>query len=1079
MREPHRPVDKRPDFPQIEERVLERWREERTFQRALAQRAGGPVFSFIEGPPTANGNPGSHHVLLRSFKDYYMRYRTMCGFDVPRKAGWDCHGLPVELEVEKQLGFDSKREIEEYGIAKFNERCRESNDHYIGAWEKMTERVGFWIDIEGAFRTGTPEYIESVWWSLHELWDRGLIYEGHKVVPYCPRCGTALSSHEVAMGYQDTEDLTATVKLPVTERRGPLREGDAFLIWTTQPWTLFANCAVAIDPDVRYVRARRDGEVYVLAEERVEAILGSDGVEVLDRFPGRTIVDARYEPPFGQLPDHGPRSHSVLAAEHVTLDKGTGLVHTAMAFGEEDFVLCERHGIPLVNPVRADGTYDERIEGWEGVFVGDATPRVVEELRAAGKLLEAAPYTHSYPHCWRCDSKLLYYAKESWYIATRDQRHSMLEQNRRIDWRPEHVRDGRFGNWLQGNVDWALSRDRYWGTPLPIWVCSSPTCDARHCVGSMEELRELAGELPRDLHRPYIDEVTWGCAVEGCDGAMRRVRATIDTWYDSACMPFAQFHYPFEGMEEFRAQFPPSFICEGIDQTRGWFYTSLAVSTLLFDDIPFQTAVCVGHVQDRDGHKMSKSRGNAVDPWDVLERHGADAFRWYYLASQQPWAGYRFSRDAVEEAVKQVLMPLWQTYSFYVLYANIERFDARAAAAAPPVARRSELDRWVLSRLQGVVAQTRERADAFDVHGATQIALQWLDDLSNWYVRLSRPRFWDSATAGPALATLRECLLTTVKLLAPALPFATEELYENLVGGVNGVFRAEPRSVHLCDFPVADPALVERAAGDRHGVGARGDRPGARRARQIEAEGPPAARARDRLQRGQTRARGDRADERADLRRAERQDGRGRRRRAGVAAAAGAAEPAAPRPALRARHGRDRHLAAHARRRRGAARAATARRADGPRRRSRRPARPAAHLRAGRERPRRAARAARGARAVLARRRARARRGGRHAPRRAAGARGPRARDRPRRAGEAQRRGRRGDRPDRAAARWQRGAAERRARARALPRQRDARDRGRLLRRRGSRRGRGPAVDGRRRGAGAGAGLSRRGPACR
>jgi isoleucyl-tRNA synthetase len=809
MREPHRPVDKRPDFPQIEERVLERWRQERTFEQALAQRAGGPVFSFIEGPPTANGNPGSHHVLLRSFKDFYMRYRTMCGYDVPRKAGWDCHGLPVELEVEKQLGFDSKREIEEYGIAAFNERCRESNDHYIGAWERMTERVGFWIDLEGAFRTGTPEYIESVWWSLHELWDRGLIYEGHKVVPYCSRCGTALSSHEVAMGYKDTEDLTATVKLPVTERRGPLREGDAFLIWTTQPWTLFANCALAIDPDVRYVRAQRGDEVFVLAEERVEATLGSDGVEVLDRFPGRTIVDARYEPPFPHLTDHGPRSHSVLAAEHVTLDKGTGLVHTAMAFGEEDFVLCERHGIPLVNPVRGDGTYDERIEGWEGESVGEASPRVVEALRAAGKLLEAAPYTHSYPHCWRCDSKLLYYAKESWYIATRDQRHAMLRQNQRIDWRPGHVRDGRFGNWLQGNVDWALSRDRYWGTPLPIWVCSDPGCDARHCVGSIEELRELAGELPRDLHRPYIDEVTWGCSVEGCGGAMRRVRATIDTWYDSACMPFAQFHYPFEGVDEFRAQFPPSFICEGIDQTRGWFYTSLAVSTLLFDDIPFQTAVCVGHVQDRDGHKMSKSRGNAVDPWDVLERHGADAFRWYYLASQQPWAGYRFSRDAVEEAVKQVLMPLWSTYSFYVLYANIERFDARAAAAAPAVARRPELDRWALSRLQGVVADVRERVDAFDAHGATQILLQWLDELSNWYVRLSRPRFWDSKTAPTALATLRECLLTTVKLLAPALPFATEELYENLVGGVNGVFRAEPRSVHLCDFPVADPRLVD------------------------------------------------------------------------------------------------------------------------------------------------------------------------------------------------------------------------------------------------------------------------------
>ncbi|HEY4276902.1 MAG TPA: isoleucine--tRNA ligase [Conexibacter sp.] len=811
MREPHRPVDRRPDFPQIEQRVLERWREERTFQQALAARENGPVFSFIEGPPTANGNPGSHHVLLRAFKDFYMRYRTMCGYNVPRKAGWDCHGLPVELEVEKQLGLDSKREIEAYGVARFNERCRESNDHYIAAWERFTERVGFWIDMEHAFQTGTPEYIESVWWSLHELWDRGLIYEGHKVVPYCPRCGTALSSHEVAMGYQETEDLTATVKLPVTERRGPLREGDALVIWTTQPWTLFANCAVAIEPDVRYVRARvqESGDVLVLAEERVEAILGSEGVEILDRFPGRTIVDARYEPPFDLLSDHGPRGHSVLAADHVTLDKGTGLVHTAMAFGEEDFVLCERHGIPLVNPVRTDGTYDERVTGWEGVFVGDATPRVIDELRAAGKLVEAAPFTHSYPHCWRCDSKLLYYAKESWYIATRDERHAMLRQNQRIDWRPGHVRDGRFGNWLQGNVDWALSRDRYWGTPLPIWECDAIGCDARHCVGSMDELRALAGALPRDLHRPYIDEVTWGCSVEGCGGQMRRVGATIDTWYDSACMPFAQFHYPFEGVEQFRAQFPPSFICEGIDQTRGWFYTSLAVSTLLFDEIPFQTAVCVGHVQDAKGHKMSKSRGNAVDPWDVLEQHGADAFRWYYLASQQPWAGYRFSADAVEESVKQVLMPLWSTYSFYVLYANIERFDARAASTAPPPSRRDELDRWALSRLQGVVAEMRERIDAFDAHGATQIALRWLDDLSNWYVRLSRPRFWDSETAAPALATLRECLLTTVKLLAPALPFACEELYENLVGGVNQTFRAEPKSVHLCDYPEPDAALVD------------------------------------------------------------------------------------------------------------------------------------------------------------------------------------------------------------------------------------------------------------------------------
>jgi isoleucyl-tRNA synthetase len=804
MGEPHRPVDKRPDFPALEERILERWREGRVFERSLAAREGGPVFSFSEGPPTANGNPGSHHVLLRSFKDTYLRYKTMRGFHAPRKAGWDCHGLPVELEVEKQLGLNSKREIETYGIGAFNERCRESNAFYIEAWERLTERVGFWIDMEHAFRTGDPEYIESVWWSLHELWDRGLIYKGHKVVPYCSRCGTGLSSHETAMGYGEAEDLTATVRLPVVEPRGPLKAGDALLIWTTQPWTLFANCAVAISPKLRYVRARVGEEVLVVAAERVEDILGDDA-EVLERFGGRAIVDTRYEPPFDRLPDHGPKGHTVLAADHVVLDKGTGLVHSAMAFGEEDFVLCERHGIPLVNPVREDGTYDERITGYAGMFVGDATPQVVEELRAAGKLWRAEPFVHSYPHCWRCESKLLYYAKESWYIATRDQRHKMLACNQRIDWMPEHVRDGRFGNWLQGNVDWALSRDRYWGTPLPIWECDQ--CDARHCIGSLAELRERAGELPEDLHRPAIDEVSWGCTVHGCGGAMHRVKATIDTWYDSACMPFAQFHYPFEGRRELEQQFPPTFICEGIDQTRGWFYTSLAVSTLIFGEVPFQHAVCVGHVQDANGHKMSKSRGNAVDPWDVLNRHGADAFRWYYLASQQPWAGYRFSEDAVEEGVRELLMPLWTTYGFHVLYANIERFDARAAASAPPLAERPALDRWAISRLQGLIGELRERLDAYDATSAVRLAAAWVEDLSNWYIRLSRRRFWNGEEA--ALATLRECLLTTAKLLAPAVPFIAEEIYSNLVGGAAGDFGAEPESVHLCDYPEPAAAKVD------------------------------------------------------------------------------------------------------------------------------------------------------------------------------------------------------------------------------------------------------------------------------
>jgi isoleucyl-tRNA synthetase len=730
----------------------------------------------------------------------------MRGFYAPRKAGWDCHGLPVELEVERQLGLDSKAEIETYGIAAFNEACRASNARYIKSWERMTERIGFWIDLDGAFLTGDTDYIESVWWSLHELWDKGLLYEGHKVVPYCPRCGTALSSHEVAMGYADTEDQTVTIKLPVTEPRGPLRAGDALLIWTTQPWTLFANCAVAISPTLVYTRARVGGEVFVVAEERVEDVLGSEA-EVIDSFPGSAIVDTRYEPPFDRLPDHGPKGHTVLAAEHVVLDKGTGLVHTAMAFGEEDFVLCERHGIPLVNPVRGDGTYDERITGYEGMFVADAIPSIVAELEQAGKLLHAEPYVHSYPHCWRCDSKLLYYAKESWYIATRDERHAMLAQNQRIDWRPAYVGEKRFGNWLQGNVDWALSRDRYWGTPLPVWICDRDGCDARHCIGSLAELRERAGELPPDLHRPYIDEVTWACTVAGCGGTMRRVKATIDTWYDSACMPFAQFHYPFEGRREVEQQFPPTFICEGIDQTRGWFYTSLACTTLLFDDIPFQHAICVGHVTDANGQKMSKSRGNAVDPWAVLDRHGADAFRWYYLASQHPWAGYRFSEDAVEAGMRELLLPLWTTYGFYVLYANIERFDESAALAAPPLAERPALDRWALSRLQKLTAQMRERIDAYDATSAVRFAAEWVEDLSNWYIRLSRRRFWNGDVA--ALATLRECLMTTAMLLAPAIPFLAEEIYANLVGGAAGDFGAEPDSIHLCDYPEPDAGRID------------------------------------------------------------------------------------------------------------------------------------------------------------------------------------------------------------------------------------------------------------------------------
>ena len=846
MGDVHRPVDKRPDFPAMEQRMLERWREDRTFERSLAAREGGPTFSFSEGPPTANGDPGSHHVLLRSFKDTYLRYKTMRGFHAPRKAGWDCHGLPVELQVERELGLELQaRDRDVRRSPSSTSSCRESNAHYIESWERMTERIGFWIDLEGAFRTGDPEYVESVWWSLHELWDRGLIYKGHKVVPYCPRCGTGLSSHETAMGYADTEDVTATVRLPVVEPRGPLRAGDALLIWTTQPWTLFANCAVAISPSLTYVRARVGSEVVVVAEERVDDILG-DAAEVLDRFPGGAIVDTRYEPPFDRLPDHGPKGHTVLAAEHVVLDKGTGLVHTAMAFGEEDFVLCERHGIPLVNPVREDGTYDERITGYEGMFVGDAVPRVVAELHEAGKLWDTEPYVHSYPHCWRCDSKLLYYAKESWYIAHArpPPRHARAEPADRLAPRARARRAlrqlaagqrrlGAVARPLLGHAAADLGVRRLRRAPLH-----------RLARGAARGRRRAAAGPPPALHRRRHVGLH-GRRLRRRDAPRQERRSTPGT--TRACMPFAQFHYPFEGKREVAEQFPPTFICEGIDQTRGWFYTSLAVSTLLFRDIPFRHAVCVGHVTDAKGHKMSKSRGNAVDPWEVLNTHGADAFRWYYLASQQPWAGYRFSADAVHEGMRELLLPLWTTYGFYVLYANIESFDG---SGAPPVSERPALDRWALSRLQTLTERMRDadrRLRRDDGRAARR-------RVGRGPLELVHPPL-APALLGRRRRRARDAARVPRRdgeaaRAAGAVPRRGDllEPRRRRRGGLRRRAGLGP-PVRL---PRAGRGAARRAARGGHGARARGDRARPRRAREIEGQGAPAAAARDRV-RGRAR----------------------------------------------------------------------------------------------------------------------------------------------------------------------------------------------------------------------------------
>jgi isoleucyl-tRNA synthetase len=805
------PVDPKQSFPELEERTLARWREEDVFGRSLAQREGAPVWSFYEGPPTANGRPGSHHVFARVFKDVYPRYKTMCGYRVPRKAGWDCHGLPVELEVEKQLGISSKQEIEEFGIAEFNRRCRESVFEYVEDWNKLTERTGVWIDLDDPYVTLEDDYIESVWWSLKKLWDEGRLYEGHKVVPYCPRCGTALSSHEVAQGYQDVEDPSIYVKFPVVGKDGE-PTGKKLLVWTTTPWTLPGNVAVAVAPDVPYVTVDLEGEELVLAEPLVEKVLG-EGFVGRDRVEGRDLVGMPYAGPVFELSDGGPdspgaRPYQIVAGDFVTTDDGTGLVHMAPAFGEDDYRVAAENGIfdptdagTLYNPVGLDGRFTSQVSGFEGKFVKDpeVTAALIADLDRRGLLFRQQTYEHAYPHCWRCGTPLLYYAKSSWYIATSQVRDQMLANNEGIGWHPEHVKHGRFGKWLENNVDWALSRDRYWGTPLPIWECTADGCDGRFCAGSVAELGERArGEVPDDLHRPYIDEVVLDC--DKCEGEMRRVLSVIDTWYDSGAMPFAQFHYPFEGKEEFEERFPADYICEAQDQTRGWFYTLLAESTLLFDTSSYRNCVCLGLILDPEGQKMSKSRGNVVDPWDALDTHGADAFRWYYLTSQQPWAGYRFSVDTVGESVRQFLLTLWNTYSFWVLYANAEGFGPDDFPAAPEPS--SDLDRWALSRLQATMATVRERMDAYDCTTAGRAVAELVEELSNWYVRLSRRRFWDGDQA--AFATLRHCLLETAAMLAPFTPFLADEIHRNLSGD-----SAAP-SVHLRDFPEADPSLVDR-----------------------------------------------------------------------------------------------------------------------------------------------------------------------------------------------------------------------------------------------------------------------------
>jgi isoleucyl-tRNA synthetase len=850
---PPRAVARSQELPDLELQVLERWRERRVFEQSLRNRDGAEQWVFYEGPPTANGRPGSHHVLSRVFKDIYPRYKTMRGYRVERKGGWDCHGLPVEIAVEEKLGITSKTEIEDpqkgIGIERFNAECRKSVFEYLEEWDRLTERIGFWVDLEHAYRTLDESYIESVWWALSEIDRKGLLYEGHKVVPYCYRCGTALSSHEVALGYKDVVDPSVYVRLTIAADHGPARAGDALLIWTTTPWTLPGNVAVAAGPEIEYARVLFNGDTLILARALVERVLGAD-VEILATFPGSELIGeqangthaahtgASYRAPIFPIgvddPEEAPivagfpiggddpEEAPIVAGDFVTTEDGTGLVHIAPAFGEDDFRAAAAAGIfdpakphTLFNPVAPDGRYGIAVHGHDdrsylGRLVKDPTlaEELIADLDARRMLFRRTDYEHSYPHCWRCDTPLIYYAKPSWYIATSKLREQMMAANETINWHPPHIKHGRFGDWLSNNVDWALSRERYWGTPLPVWRCTNKHA---HTIGSFGELEQLSKRNLSDHHRPYVDEVTFPCQHTSCTEEMKRVPEVIDVWFDSGSMPFAQHHYPYEHAERFQKEFPADFICEALDQTRGWFYSLLAVSTLLFEQSSYENVVCLGLILDADGQKMSKSKGNTVEPWQVLDKYGADAFRWYFFTSKQPWDGYRFSEETIGEGVRLFLKQLWSTYFFYTLYANanasvLNEVIGVGAEAALTTGRRAggsgtsattaqdALDRWALSRTAATAQIVVERLDAYDATTAGRAISLLVDDLSNWYVRRSRRRFWDGERA--AFATLRECLLIVSKLLAPFCPFVADEIYDNLDGTL--------ASVHLCDFPVGD-----------------------------------------------------------------------------------------------------------------------------------------------------------------------------------------------------------------------------------------------------------------------------------
>ena len=788
------------NFVEREKETLKFWKDNQIFEKSVQLRQGAPAYTFFDGPPTANGKPHIGHVLTRAMKDIIPRYKTMRGYDVLRKAGWDTHGLPVELEVEKELGLDGKEQIEQYGVIPFIQKCKESVWKYKGEWEVMSDRMGFWADMDNPYITYDNDYIESEWWALKTIYEKGLLYKGHKIVPYCPRCGTALSSHEVAQGYKEVKETSATVRFRV-----PDEENTYFLAWTTTPWTLPSNVSLCVNPDVTYAYVRVDGkETLIMAKDLIETVLEGHETEIVKEVLGKELEYKHYEPLFEctRKAAGGKDAFYVMVDDYVTTTDGTGIVHNAPAFGEDDYRVCRRYDLPFVQMVDSKG---EMCGGtpWDGVFVKKADPMVLRDLEERGLLFAAPRFEHSYPFCWRCDTPLIYYARSSWFIAMTKVKDRLIDYNRRINWIPETIKEGRMGNFLENVIDWGISRERYWGTPLPVWVCDK--CGKIHVVGSRKELSELTGcDENVELHKPYVDPLTWKCE---CGGTMRREPVVIDCWFDSGSMPFAQWHYPFENKDMFQRRYPANFISEAIDQTRGWFYTLSAIAACLFDSPAFLNCIVLGHVQDKEGRKMSKHIGNVVDPWVLLDNQGADAVRWYFYTSSMPWLPNRFSAEAVSESQRKYMGTFWNTYAFYILYADIDNFDPTRHKLVRD--NLTPMDRWILSRLNTLIGHVEAYLDDLKMTEAGREMQDFMDDLSNWYVRRCRERYWGkdmTPDKEAAYMTLYTVLKTMALISAPFTPFMSETMYQNMVRTVD---KSAPESIHLCDWPHKDESFID------------------------------------------------------------------------------------------------------------------------------------------------------------------------------------------------------------------------------------------------------------------------------